>query len=250
MFSNVVTEESVDEVESPESIDTISFFTTPHLLASIRAQNLGFFRLTTAGLNTTYYSRPKMWTSLHMYPVAKSCFSDQDFELRQIIGNLIERTSQLDCSLCKDLKGASAFSICKTAFRELGPTNVNGDIHWQKEFFIPLLLDRLLWVEHCINNPSGPVPLPFQTPHDTYSTPNETLDVLADLETNWFTVIQHFVEGWKGHSSTPITVDNSPPLKSLYDGIERSENNIHAAKVTRNFCLVALAIRSLLIVSI
>jgi hypothetical protein len=229
-------------------IDTTSFFTLPDLQKLMRRESLGFFRLTTAGLNATWYSPPQLWANLDSYPMSKNCFSTPDFELKQIIGNLVERSRQLDLTLYKDFGGASGFSFTKSAFRDLG-SSLNSDVRWQKDFFTPLLLDRLLWLEHCTNHPSDHL-LPFQTPHDPYCVQLKHSTDLADLEKKWHSVIRDFAESWKNHSFIFSTSHDSDPLRSLFEGVERADNNIHVAKVFRNFCTVALAIRSLLIVSI
>jgi hypothetical protein len=233
-----------------ENIDTTSFFTREYLQRLVGQRFPGFFRITTPGLNGTWYSPPKLWISLESYPVPKICFSDQDFELRQIIGNLIERVKQLDQLLYDDIKASSTFLISRAAFRVSLTASNNTDVRWQKDYFIPLLLDRLLWVEYCIAHPNDRPPPPFQTPHDTYRTPDSSLQDLAELELGWPSVIRQFTDEWRRYSSTDKAKDVHNPLKSLYEGIERSDNHIYAAKVTRTFCTIALAIRSLLIVSL
>jgi hypothetical protein len=186
-----------DEGFSPiEITDTTAFFTRDHLQRLVNRSSPGLFRITTPGLNGTWYSPPKLWSSLESYPIPKNCSSDKDFELRQIIGNLIEMTNQLDELLYRDIKESSTFLISKAAFRVSMTVNPNRDVRWQKAYFIPLLLDRLLWVEYCVANPNDLPLFPFQTPHDTYRVPDNTLRELADLELEWPATVRCFADEW------------------------------------------------------
>jgi hypothetical protein len=231
---------------STEILSERNFFTLERFQSAASGKSLGFFRYSTAGLNALYYSQPSAWDNPDKYPNSKICDQDGDYELDQILGNLMERTKALDESLFKDLQGGDGFQLSKSAFRELARVESGSGLGWQKNICIALLLDRLLWVKECIDNPDDPIPFPVQIPHDKLVEVEKGLEDLQSLDRNWPSTAVKFADAWQNRASTAIDTD---ALKSLYAGVHKSEGDMHIAKVTRNFCQVALAIRSTLIVS-
>jgi hypothetical protein len=153
----------------------------------------------------------------------------------------------LDESLFKDLQGASGFHLSRLAYKEIGRIGAGSGLDWTKDLFNSLLLDRFLWVKHCIDHPDEPIPFPSQLPHDKFPVEESNLEDITELEKNWPNTAIKFAEAWQNRNFQ--AADNDSPVMSLYSGLKKSGRDMLIAKVTKNFCQVALIIRSILIVS-
>jgi hypothetical protein len=233
---------------SPFQIVPEAVFLTSKRLQSIASRkSVGFFRGCTAASNGTWFSPHSSWDDPEQYPSSKIPQLDSDYELNQMIGNLMAKSRALDESLLDDLQGAKGFHLSRLAYKEIGRIEAGSGLDWTKDLFNSLLLDRFLWVKHCIDHPDEPIPFPLQLPHDKFPVEESGLQEMTELEKNWPNTAIKFAEAWQNRSLQ--ATDNDSPVWSLYSGIKKSDKDLLIAKVTKNFCQIALIIRSILIVS-
>jgi hypothetical protein len=234
-------------LDDTQIIKDSNFFTAERMQALTSGQKIGFARMSTAALNAPWYAPNSLWDALDASKDLSTTTDDEQYTLDGIIAALTGRAKNLDEKLLSDLTGDTGFRISKLAFRDLGKIEASGGQEWQKDIFNLLLLDRLLWVKHCIENPDSPIPVPVQIPHHNAVAAEPKLEKLVELEKNWPDAAVEFAEGWRNKGIQ--LMENESAVKSLCLGMKKSGLDMHMAKVSRNFCQVALAIRATFVVS-
>jgi hypothetical protein len=239
---------SISQATKFHVLTETNFFSSHRLQSILSRKTVGFFRFSTAGLNATWYSPHNTWDDPDAYPECRDLVSESSYELNQVVAHLMSRTKALDESLRQDLGGETAFHLSKIAFKDLGRIESGSGLEWQKDIFNSLLLDRLLWVKYCVENPDRAIPLPVQIPHDRFVAEEKGLEDLVDLEMNWPNTAVKFAEAWQNRNVQVTEIES--PVKSLCLGMKKSSRDIHISRVSQNFCQVALAIRATFVVSL
>ncbi len=197
-----------------------------------------------------WYSSQGDWMALNHLVTSSSEAHHLNSQLFQ---TFFQRGKDFDTKLAIDLSKEHDFTIARAAFKENHGTTRNPyDAEVVHAFMQILLMDRLLYFKNRHNRASALFSSPISTSMGSFSQPDNSTAVFATMCETWLNNIESFVNIWQSQrpSTTPAdSIRSRTVVSSLAEGLTRSQGQSRLAKVEGNFCLAALGLKALLMVS-
>lgn len=169
-----------------------------------------------------------------------------------IFRTFFRKGKDFDCKLTLDLLRGGDFTLACSAFRDSLASRPNPqDMEVTHGILQLLVMDRLLYFRNGRNKGFNHSPI-FISPR-SFARPDKYTEPYVKVCLSWSDHIAQFISAWDLHlmkiGGVSRDSGNSGIVSSLTDGLNRSIGKTRVAKAEGNFCLTALAIRALLIVS-
>lgn len=175
---------------------------------------------------------------------------------RQLFLTFFQRGKDFDAKLAEDLSKDHSFTIARAAFKRNFVSSQNlYDTEVAHGFLQLLLMDRLLYYQNRSRQSSGLYSLPISTSTHSLAKPDKITEPYVKVCESWTEHIKHFVRAWDSQKPLELSyashnaIRSRSVVSSLADGLTRSQGRSRLAKVEGNFCLAALGIKALLLVS-
>ncbi len=199
-----------------------------------------------------WYSSPEDWVALNHLISSSTIHSPNT----RVFQTFFKRSKDFDNKITVVLSKTSNFTIGRTAFKDELSNPTLHDTEVAHGFLQLLLMDRLLYFQNRHRRHSGLLASPISSSGQSLSQPDKSTLPYVDCCQLWVEKLESFVDAWELQRKARRMPDiSNGAMRSrsvgltLAEGFSRSQGKSRLAKVEGNFCLAALGIRALLIVS-